>query len=159
MLAYVHKYLCYSAEQSLKRNEVSAAVTGTLAYYHWYNISCCFLLSIPSMILSPQCGLFSSAFALFRLENDEKVRELISASDLKSLIFISLLFSLARQFFHSLSLSLASWNIVITNWIEKNSTYLRLTKIEHAWYDLRIGTLMFNDLGYQIFEISKYILL
>lgn len=29
MLAYVHKYLCYSAEQSLKRNEVSAAVTGT----------------------------------------------------------------------------------------------------------------------------------
>lgn len=37
--------------------------------------------------------------------------------------------------------------------------YLRLTKIEHARCDLRIGTLTFNDLGYQIFEISKYILL
>lgn len=36
---------------------------------------------------------------------------------------------------------------------------LRLTKIEHARCDLRIGTLTFNDLGYQIFEISKYILL
>lgn len=65
MLAYVHKYLCYSAEQSLKRNEVSAAVTGNARARVLSLIQYFVLLLIINpfndiLKYPPRCGLFSS---------------------------------------------------------------------------------------------------
>lgn len=47
MLAYAHKYLCYSTEQSLKRNEVSTAATRARARKRSYVIR----IDIPHCVL------------------------------------------------------------------------------------------------------------